>query len=129
MPTYNYRCEAGHITERFCSIRERDENPNPPCPHPIADGDDASALTRRCDCKTTQVFTSMPSINNTEVMILDYPGSKRLKAGYVHAYVDPGPTKVSSGFAGALNPSTKERHPAAQWVKPEWKRDVRDRSG
>lgn len=110
MPTYDQRCPNGHVFERFCSIRERDANPEPNCPE--------------CGLPSGQVFTSMPSINNTEVMILDYPGSKRLKAGYVHSHVDPGPTKVSVGAAGALNPSTKERHPAAQWVKPEWKQDV-----
>lgn len=126
MPTYNYRCEAGHTTERFCSIRERDENPNPPCTE-LVDADNGSPTKLPCGAATTQVFTAMPSVNNTEVMILDYPGSKRLKAGYVHAFVDPGPTRVSVGAAGALNPHSKERHPAAQWVKPEWKSDVRKR--
>lgn len=128
MPTYNYKCEQGHITERWCSIRERDADPNPPCTEKV-DADNGSPTELTCGAKTTQVFLTMPSINNTEVMILDYPGSKRLKAGYVHSYVDPGPTKVSVGPAGQLNPHSKPRHPAASWVTPQWKSQAKPHSG
>lgn len=144
MPTYNYRCSEGHITERRCSISARDANPNPPCTHetPITGllGDPlpepafwpqgGAAYTRICGKPTTQVFLSAPSINDTNVMIMSYKtsdgqSSRRFMAGHIHTYVDPGVKKVSVGAGGALNPPTKERHPAAQWVKPEWKRDVR----
>lgn len=126
MPTYDYRCPEGHVFEKFCSIREHDAEPNPPCRETVDPDNGSPPFT--CGQKSTQVFTSMPSVNNTEVMILDYPGSKRLKAGYVGGYVDPGPTKVSVGAAGALNPSMKERHPAAQYVTPEWSRKFRERT-
>lgn len=115
MPNYDYRCPRDHVWNRFCSIREHDAITDPPCEGP---GEEVGA---RCGLPSHQVFTSMPSINNTEVMILDYPGSKRLKAGYVHAYVDPGVKKVSVGYGGALNPTTAPRHPAAKMVQPEWK--------
>lgn len=106
MPTYSFQCPEGHTFDIFCSISAKPDAP--PCPEP-------------CGLTGRQVFTSMPSINDTSVMILDYPGSKRLKAGYVHAYVDPGVKKVSVGAGGALNPSTAPRHPAAKMVQPEWK--------
>jgi hypothetical protein len=143
MPTYNYRCSKGHITERRCSISARDADPNPPCPyeipfedqkeaplHPAYRSGGSDTYIRRCGAPTTQVFLSAPSINDTNVMIMAYKtndgqSSRRLMAGHIHAYVDPGVKKVSVGAGGALNPPTKERHPAANWVKPEWKRDVR----
>jgi hypothetical protein len=129
MPTYNYRCSEGHITERRCSISARDADPNPLCTEPLS-ADNGSPTELPCGKPTTQVFLSAPSINDTNVMIMSYKtsdgqSSRRFMAGHIHTYVDPGVKKVSVGAGGALNPPTKERHPAAQWVKPEWKRDVR----
>lgn len=115
MPNYDYRCPKGHIWNRFCSIREHDEVTAPPCE--VTEEGQAP-----CGEPSTQVFASMPFINNTDVVILDYPGSKRLKAGYVHAYVDPGVKKVSVGYGGALNPPTAPLHPIAHQVAPEWRR-------
>lgn len=111
MPNYDYKCEAGHVFEHRCSIA--DKPVTLPCPTQGEEGP--------CGLPAKFIITQMSSINDTEVMILDYPGSRRLKAGYVHAYVDPGVKKVSSGPGGMLNPRTNATHPAAQWVQPEWK--------
>lgn len=115
MPTYDYKCDSGHVFERFCSISAKEADPNPPCPWVETEGSVA------CGLRSRQILSSMPALNNTEIYILDYPGSKRLKAGYVHSHVDPGPTKVSSGFGGCLNPSTAPLHPLAEKVSPDWK--------
>lgn len=122
MPTYSFQCPEGHIFDLFSSISAKPDAP--PCEHTPEGVEGATA----CGLPAKQVFTSMPSINDTNVMILDYPGSKRLKAGYVHAYVDPGVKKVSVGAGGALNPSTSPRHPLAQQVRPEWKPGGRPRN-
>lgn len=108
MPTYDYKCEHGHVFERFCSISAKEAEPTPPCPQ--AD----------CGQPSHQILCSMPALNFGDLYILDYPGSKRLKAGYVHSHVDPGATKVSSGVGGCLNPSTRPLHPLAEKVTPSW---------
>lgn len=53
------------------------------------------------------------------IYILDYPGSKALKAGYVHTHGDPGVSKVSIGPGGALNPKSAALHPLANRVVPD----------
>lgn len=117
MPTYDYQCPKGHRFERFCSISAKEATPSPPC------------TVEGCAEPSSQILVSMPALNNTELYILDYPGSKRLKAGYVHSHVDPGPTRVSSGAGGCLNPSTKPLHPMAEGVRPDWKGLQRRRQG
>lgn len=116
MPTYEFRCPQGHDTEHFCSISAKPDRLE--CPHV---GEDGAA----CGEPAKQVFLTppeywIPGVNKQTV--LDYPGSKMHKAGYVHAYVDPGVKKVSVGAGGVLNPSTSPRHPMASQVKPEWKK-------
>lgn len=117
MPTYEFRCPEGHDTEHFCSISAKPERLA--CPHVSAEGGEP------CGQPAKQVFLTapeywIPGVNKQTVM--DYPGSKRLKAGYVHGYVDPGVKKVSVGAGGALNPSTAPVHPLAGQVRPEWKK-------
>jgi hypothetical protein len=38
------------------------------------------------------------------VIVPDYPGSKKHKAGYVHSHGDRSATKVQSGYGGCVNP-------------------------
>ena len=102
MPTYDFQCENAHITELFCSISSKPDTR--PCPE--------------CGAPSKQVFTTAPHVWKN-ILVLDYPGSKALKAGYVHTHGDPGASKVSIGAAGALNPKTKELHPLAHSVMPE----------
>lgn len=104
MPTYDFKCPQGHLFECFRSISAHEADPHPHCPH------------EGCGLPGSRVLISMPYINNTEVMILDYPGSKRLKAGYVGDYVDPGVKKVSVGYGGVLNPRTAPYDPIADAI-------------
>lgn len=121
MPTYNYECTNGHVTERFCWISEHNANPRPPCPHE----DEGTP----CGAETKQIFLSAPHQCDTTKHIMAYKtsdgqSSRRFMAGHVHSYVDPGPTKVSVGAAGQLNPSHRPLHPAAKMFQPEWKGPV-----
>lgn len=105
MPNYDYECEQGHVFERRCSIATKEAEPAIPC--------------ETCGTPARYVILTCPAINNTEVMILDYPGSKRLKAGYVHSHGDMDATKISVGAAGSLRPSDRPYHPLVQMVKPD----------
>jgi putative FmdB family regulatory protein len=102
MPTYDFMCAQGHAHEIFCSISARPEIS--PCPE--------------CGAESRQAFLSAPHVWKG-LYVLDYPGSKALKAGYVHSHVDPGVSKVSVGAGGALNPKSKPIHPIANNVIPD----------
>lgn len=102
MPTYEYACPSAHTHEIFCSISAKPSSP--PCP--------------TCGEACKQVFLTSPHVWKG-LYVLDYPGSKEKKAGYVHSHVDPGATRVSVGAGGALNPKSKELHPMAHKVIPD----------
>lgn len=103
MPTYDYSCgDESHDFEHFCSISAKPATL--PCP--------------TCQKDAKSIIKSVPHVWKG-LYILDYPGSKALKAGYVHSHGDPGVQKVSSGFGGSLNPSTRDLHPLAKAAQPE----------
>lgn len=104
MPTYDYGCEDKHDFEVRCSISARPATT--PCPHP------------GCTKLAKQIILTAPH-TWLGLYILDYPGSKALKAGYVMSHGDHGVKKVSSGYGGSLNPSTRDLHPLAEAVQPE----------
>lgn len=102
MPTYDYMCSNDHHIEHFCSISAKPATL--PCPE--------------CGQDMRSVILTSPHVWKN-IYILDYPDSKRLKAGYVHSHGDPGVKKVSSGYGGALNPKSAPLHPIADRVIPE----------
>jgi len=102
MPTYDYACKNNHSIEHFCSISARPETiPCPSCAEPMQ-----------------QVIISAPH-QWKGLYVLDYPGSKALKAGYVHSHGDMSVRNVSVGFGGSLNPKTAPLHPLAKSVIPD----------
>lgn len=102
MPTYDFKCSRDHVLEHFCSISAKpDTLPCPECGEPMR-----------------QVFLSAPH-QWKNLYVLDYPGSKALKAGFVHSHGDPGVRRVSVGAGGALNPKTSPLHPLARNVIPD----------
>lgn len=141
MPTYEYECSEGHPFEVRSSISNKPDHPACPCPvgtrhrPDLCDRRFSHAMdepfcefcpeeSEPCEATSRQVIRTVPiawipGVNKETV--LDYPGSKRLKAGYIHHMVDPGVKKVSSGYGGMLNPQTKERHPIGKAVQAEWK--------
>ena len=110
MPTYEFECEEGHQFEIFCSISSKPENPS--CPAEFEDG-------TICGKTSRQVILSAPFINNSELRILDYPGSKRLKAGYVHSHGPKMATKTQVGYGGKVEPVRRHLDPIADWAQPE----------
>ncbi len=102
MPNYNYSCSNDHVFEVRCRIADRpDVTPCEVCAEPA------------------HREISVPHVNNPEHCVLDYPGSKRLKAGYVHSHGDKIGTKVMSGPGGMTRPDRKHEHPIAKNVIPE----------
>lgn len=104
MPTYDYGCENHHDFEHRCNVSARPETI--PCP------------VEGCGKLAKQIILGTPYVWK-DTYVFDYPGSKRLKAGFVHSHGDPGVKKVSVGAGGALNPSTKSLHPLADRVQPD----------
>jgi len=102
MPTYDYMCKNDHHVEHFCSISAKPETlPCPECPEPMK----------------PVILTAPHQWKN--LYVLDFPGSKALKAGYVHSHGDPGVRRVSSGAGGMLNPKAAPLHPLANNVIPD----------
>ena len=104
MPTYEFMCPDAHVHEIFCSISSKPATP--PCPV--------------CGKDSKQAFLTAPHVWKG-LYVLDYPGSKALKAGFIHSHGDPGVSKVSVGAGGALNPKTQDLHPIAHNVFPDRK--------
>lgn len=87
---YDYRCPEGHTTT---TLRYYRDHLDPvPC--------------ETCGAAATYVL-SAPWLNDTNVMILSYTGSKKLKAGYVHSHGDMRATRVQAGPGGAQGPKEK----------------------
>lgn len=102
MPVYDFRCPEGHDYEVRCSIAARVD------PHLCG-----------CGLPGKLVILTAPRVNDTSVVILDYPGSKRLKAGYVHSHGPKMATRVSSGYGGVVTPVQRHQHPIGDFAQPE----------
>lgn len=138
MPTYEYRCPDGHDFEIFCSISSKPEAP--PCPYErcTVDGHD-DVLCKSddpciavCGLPAKQVFLTAPDLwitgdSGNRKTVLDTPGAKAHKAGYVHSHGNIGVQKVSVGAGGALNPRTHREHPLAARVQPDYKTSTKRR--
>ncbi len=105
MPVYDFGCSAGdeHLFEHRCSIA--DKPASIPCP------------VEGCELQATQKHIGVPAMPTT--IIVDYPGSKRLKAGYVHSHGPKAATKTQFGYGGAVSPERKHLNPVADNVIPE----------
>lgn len=102
MPNYDHECPNGcGDYEVRCSIADRT------LPHPCP----------RCGGLGKQVITQMPAMPKT--IVIDYPGSKKFKAGFVHSHGDKSATKTQVGYGGALNRDHKPVHPIAAMARPE----------
>lgn len=98
VPNYDFKCANDHLTEkRFTVSAKPDTIECPEC------GEEARTVILGAPYTWTNTF------------ILDYPGSKALKAGYVHSHGDHGVEKLSVGYGGALNPRHKREAPS--WIK------------
>lgn len=110
MPSYDREClTCGLDFEVFVKLISQREDPQP-CPE--------------CGGESKKVILNAPALNNTEICILSYTSegqsSKRLKAGFVHSHGQKPVTKVSAGYGGVLNPSTRAENPVTkEWVQPE----------
>ncbi len=85
MPLYDFECECGHTCEDLVKC-----------------GEVISCM--KCGIDMTLVWKEAPK--QFEVIIPTYPGSKKIKAGYVHTHADRPATKVSSGPSGCMSPKT-----------------------
>jgi putative FmdB family regulatory protein len=103
MPNYDYECEDGHITEVTCSISNKPETIT--CP----------------ECtKTAKYIISGCMLNNPDICVLSYPGSKKFKAGYVHALGDKPATKTQVGHGGHVTAGVRRHfHEISDNVIPE----------
>lgn len=86
MPMYNFHCEkCGEVFEDLVPSTVHDSE----CP--------------TCHAPAMRTWVGQaPSLLNT--IILDYPGSKKHKAGYVHSHGDRPATKIQSGYGGSQGP-------------------------
>lgn len=101
MPTYDYRCANGHAHEHFCKIAERPDARNcPECGEPA------------------RFMLSAPALVTN--IVVDYPGSKKFKAGYQHSHGDRKGTKIQVGAGGKITPSDEPKASAdgAIWKNP-----------
>lgn len=104
MPVYEYRCANDHTTEL---IRPYSERAQP-------------AECRVCGSEAAYGIYTAPRVNDTKVMILSYPGSKKLKAGYVHSHGDMRATRTQSGYGGTQGPKEK---PSDDYVRQNFQVD------
>ncbi len=102
MPTYDYGCKNGHDFEVRCSIADRPQELS--CP--------------TCGGSSHQVILQAPKLFTT--IVPDYPGSKKLKAGYTLSHADKNATKTLSGPYGMVQ--KKEIDPnAPRIVAPDFR--------
>lgn len=60
-----------------------------------------------CGATADKVYVKMP--NTIKEFVVDYPGSKRLKAGYIHSHGDRPATKTQvQGHSFSAKKSTKD---------------------
>lgn len=100
MPVYDFCCKNEHHYEVRCKVAERGNTWN--CP----------------DCQEAgkQIHIAVPAMPTT--IVVDYPGSKRLKAGYVHSHGNHSASKTQFGYGGKQAPK-EVTHPMAKMAKPE----------
>jgi hypothetical protein len=109
MPNYDFECTGPekHTHEISCSIADSlKQKFCPTCYEPM------------------KRLISCPHINDPNKVILDYPGSKKLKAGYVHSHGDKVAEKTSVGYGGIIQANNfKHSHPLVDsgLVKPEFR--------
>jgi putative FmdB family regulatory protein len=101
MPTYDYACASGHRHEHFCKIADRPTHRE--CP----------------ECGTRgEVRPVRPAI--VTHIVVDYPGSKKFKAGYIRLArgsqgdEDPGPAPAARSRRRTKRP----RQNGAIWRTP-----------
>lgn len=142
MPTFEFACPEGHTFEIYCSISSKPEAP--PCPvalffersEPVEVTCDDETVTMTpvqphvCGLPARQVFltpptTWIPGVDHKTV--LDYPGSKGLKAGHVHSHGFKHATKMSVGAGGVINPRTSPENPIVDRVIPDYKTSTKRR--
>jgi putative FmdB family regulatory protein len=101
MPTYDYLCPNNHAHEHFCSISARPE-------------------TRQCpECGETAKSAILSAPSLATHIVLDYPGSKKHKAGYQHSHADRKGNNIQVGYGGKITP--RDAPPAtdgAIWHNP-----------
>ena len=103
MPTYVFACPNAHPDfEIRCSVSALDSELHQ-CP--------------ACGESGHVVITTAPAVPTH--IVLDYPGSKKHKAGYQHSHGDRKGTKIQSGYGGMITaraepPTTDE----AIWKNP-----------
>jgi putative FmdB family regulatory protein len=104
MPNYDFSCPNGHPDyEVRCSIASKADEPHP-CPE--------------CGVAGKSVILVSPAMPT--LIVVDYPGSKKHKAGYIHSHGDRSGTKVQAGYGGKITPSS-ESAPSQQgaiWKNP-----------
>lgn len=113
MPTYDFECPNGHVFEVRCSVADREKEHF--CPFEVM----THVGECRCQLPGKRVILEAPMLNDPNVRILDYPGSRKHKAGYVHSHGDKPVSKVSVGYGGANNPTTRALHPIVNHVRPD----------
>ncbi len=86
MPTYVYACPNKHHQEHRSSISAKPETL--PCPE--------------CGEPALPAINYMPAVPTT--IVVDYPGSKRFKAGYMHTHADRKGDKIQVGYGGKVTP-------------------------
>ena len=91
---YDYDCAQGHRFEIRSSVA--DKPVAPPCPE--------------CGEPAHFVITKAPALFTT--IIPSYPGSLKLKAGYVHSHGDKPATKTMSTSSGMIHQGAP-----AEWTK------------
>lgn len=102
MPSYDFMCPDGHTHEIFCRMSEKPSSPA--CPE--------------CTRATHQVILTAPA--TPKLIVIDYPGSKKFKAGYQHSHGDRGSDKIQVGYGGKITPSDVPKGSAdgAIWQNP-----------
>ena len=106
MPLYDFECPQGHADyEVRCSIAAKDAVPHP-CPE--------------CGAGGHVVILTAPAMPTT--IVLDYPGSKKHKAGYAHTHADRPGTKIQVGAGGKTSyverPTAKKGEVVPLWRNP-----------
>jgi hypothetical protein len=108
MPVYDFECPDEHLYEVRCTYEDRQTKAHP-C--------DACGKIGR------SVLINAPRLNDPNKCVLSYPGSQRLKAGYVHSHGDKPATKIQAGYGGVLQENNRRHHhPIANNVIPETKK-------
>jgi putative FmdB family regulatory protein len=100
MPIYDYGCANDHVFEVRCHMDERP----------------AELPCEVCGEPAHQQLRTPPKMFN--VIVPDYPGSKALKAGYVHSHGPKDATRIQSGYGGSQGPRAANPF-VRDWIRPE----------